>query len=448
MNKTQKISIAGIGFDLETEAYEKLRDYLDKLERAYAANPDREEIISDVEARIAELILSVQPAEQVVRLSLVAGITERLGEPEPDTENAEGAERVAPDTGPIQRRLYRNPEGAKLGGVCNGLGTFLGVDPVWIRLSVFTPLFLLIILPASGIHFLSGFLGSLFGTVTLMYIIMWIAVPVAKSPRQKLEMRGRDVTTRAIERHIAQEASAMPPETRKSASVMAQLFVVLGKIIVFVLKAVVILVAFAFALGALAVLVSLVALPFAPDMISAESLHLFEGVEGVTPPGYVMMVLGVVLIPMVVIAYQLCRLVFRFRNNTTLMWILCGGWLILFIGTGVVTARNSDRVKQNFEERYNNFGFLLDRANLDRVGTMVIYGDTVLREGEKPRMSELRKLYGKVDTASNFTLEFKRKSGRFDISITAPVDSAGRKTISVGAAFGNKDANDGDNKRK
>ena len=83
MNDIKRCSISGVGFILESDAYNRLNAYLQSLKSAYKNNPDSEEIISDIEARIAELILSAQNStENVVCLPLVENIIAQLGSPE------------------------------------------------------------------------------------------------------------------------------------------------------------------------------------------------------------------------------------------------------------------------------------------------------------------------------------------------------------------------------
>ena len=74
MNEIKKCSIAGVSFTLELDAYETLSQYLQSLRDTYHDDPDGEEIMADIEARIAELILSTQSAEGVVALPLIENI--------------------------------------------------------------------------------------------------------------------------------------------------------------------------------------------------------------------------------------------------------------------------------------------------------------------------------------------------------------------------------------
>ena len=71
MKEVKKCSISGIAFTLDIDAHTLLEEYLDSLKRAYADTPDGNEIVADIEARIAELILSRQENTQVVDAPLI-----------------------------------------------------------------------------------------------------------------------------------------------------------------------------------------------------------------------------------------------------------------------------------------------------------------------------------------------------------------------------------------
>ena len=79
MNEIKRCSLAGISFTLEPDAYDTLKEYIQSLHDAYRSNPDGEEIVADIEARIAEIILSTIPAEAVVTKPLVKNIIKQLG---------------------------------------------------------------------------------------------------------------------------------------------------------------------------------------------------------------------------------------------------------------------------------------------------------------------------------------------------------------------------------
>ena len=137
MNHTINVSIAGVAFVLDSEGYELLKDYLVRIEVAYKDDPDGAEILSDIEARVSELILNRQSSDMIVSPELIREIIGQLGWPDGVTAQGPAGGAEIPENGAdnaISRRLYRNPDGAKLGGVCNGLATYFRVDPTLVRL--------------------------------------------------------------------------------------------------------------------------------------------------------------------------------------------------------------------------------------------------------------------------------------------------------------------------
>lgn len=199
MNKTISINIAGFVFNIEEQAYDKLSKYLESIRRNFQNEEDCEDIMSDIESRIAELFHErISDSKEVILSSDVEEIILIMGKPEDyisdesqtnftqeDAEFVE-AEDVSSDetfqhTG--KRRLYRDEQNGSIAGVCTGLGWFFGLDPVLVRIAFI----LLVLLGGSGI---------------LLYIILWIVIPEAKTTAEILEMRGEPVTLDSIKDHV------------------------------------------------------------------------------------------------------------------------------------------------------------------------------------------------------------------------------------------------------
>lgn len=141
MKEVIKCSISGVAFTMDADAYQTLKEYLDTLKNNYEQTPDGAEIVADIEARIAELILSAQDNTRVVERPLVLNIIEQMGRAEDIAGDTVSETRAASEPR-IPRRLYRDTENAKLGGVCAGIGKYFDIDPVWVRLGLFVPLLL------------------------------------------------------------------------------------------------------------------------------------------------------------------------------------------------------------------------------------------------------------------------------------------------------------------
>ena len=239
MNEIKKCSIAGVSFTLERDAYETLSQYLQSLRDTYCDNPDGEEILADIEARIAELILSTQPLDAIIAKPLINNIIKQMGSAaEIDEEGTERHVETEDQYGNprIPRRLYRDLENGKLGGVCAGIASYFDIDPAWVRLAAFLPLLLTPII--GSMNFLNALLpltSNLFGFVVLGYLIMWFAIPAASSARQRLEMRGERITADSI------RANTSAPDQRER-TIIAKLVAAFGSFLLICVKIVTLLI--------------------------------------------------------------------------------------------------------------------------------------------------------------------------------------------------------------
>lgn len=216
---------------MEADAFQVLSRYLESLNDTYRNTDGGKEIVEDIEARIAELILSHQDNSKVVELSLVEEIIAQMGSAEAIREQ-EGREAPRGE-GRIPRRLYRDMDQARLGGVCSGVAKYFGTSPTWIRLLMFLPLILLLLLGwIPFFWWLVPLMSNLLGVFFICYLIMWFAVPAARTARQKLEQNGQRITVQSIE-----EASAANHDVDADAKpVVAKAVYALGQVVLIVLK--------------------------------------------------------------------------------------------------------------------------------------------------------------------------------------------------------------------
>lgn len=171
MKEVKKCSISGVAFTMDADAYEALETYLESLKTTYKDTADGAEIVADIEARIAELILSAQDSTRVVEKPLILNIIRQMGTAEDISEEEPGR---SPEEPRIPRRLYRDTENAKLGGVCAGIGRYFDIDPVWVRLGLFLPLLFSCFGWIPFLHWFSPMFGNLFGIFLICYFIMWV----------------------------------------------------------------------------------------------------------------------------------------------------------------------------------------------------------------------------------------------------------------------------------
>ncbi|MEO9482229.1 MAG: PspC domain-containing protein [Ekhidna sp.] len=279
MKKNISINIGGIIFHIEEDGYEKLKNYLDSVNKYFSSFEDSKEIIADIEGRIAEIFLSkLDEGKQIINPEDVNDLIATMGttkdfeasiEIEPAEEKPEEVnEKQETETpkGETQeeskssyekaKRLYRDSKRKVIGGVASGIANYFGIDPIWIRLIMLAFLFNILFWGLSGFIFLtyiilwiaipasdkldddkaikklfrsiddrvlggvSGGIASYFGTDPvvirvlfvlsiflggaglLVYLILWIITPEAKSITEKMQMQGEPVTISNIEENL------------------------------------------------------------------------------------------------------------------------------------------------------------------------------------------------------------------------------------------------------
>lgn len=340
MNEIKKCSISGIAFIFEKVAYNRLKEYIDSLKKAYAQSADCQEIIADIEARIAELILSAQSdPQQTICLPLIENIITQLGSAEDisDTEQKSDAEPQTKTR--IARRLYRDMSNAKLGGVCAGLGKYFDTDPVWIRLALFSPL---ILIPISNIsyrylHWLDDVGGNLFGILIVLYLIMWFVVPQAKSARQKLEMEGETVTAQTI---ASRQQQSTDEEQAKSA--VANVVSWLGRIAIVLIKLFVALMLFPLIIACMGLIFALFAgiTGIGASLIDVGNLGSLSQTISTFGAGLPLFTIAIALVPIGVILYLFITLLIGRRPK---WWVIICSliiWILLICGI-VVSAHDT-----------------------------------------------------------------------------------------------------------
>ena len=334
MNEIKRCSLSGVGFTFEADAYKRLSDYLDKLNAIYKDSADSAEILADIEARIAELILSAQSStESVVALPLVENIIAQLGSPE-DISGVESDVKVeAEDATRIPRRLYRDLENSKLGGVCAGLARYFGVEAVWIRLGMFAPLLLCFLAGVPYMWWSASLGGNLFGILMLTYLILWFAIPAAKSARQKLEMEGKHISAQ----NIAERQGATQEEKAKSS--VASFVTTLGRAAVIVLKIMLGLLLFPITAFILMMIIGLVAVFVGFSEFNFGNFgdlgNLPEVMAECGAPLVVFSIL-MVLVPAIYIGYLLVTLLVNRRPRLWVLLVSILLWLIMLVG--VITS--------------------------------------------------------------------------------------------------------------
>jgi phage shock protein PspC (stress-responsive transcriptional regulator) len=187
MNKTVNINLANTFFHIDEVAYGRLHRYLEAIKRSFSGTPGSDEIIADIESRIAELFRDRMENDlQVITQKEVDEVITIMGQPEDYLvdEDIFEDEPIPKQHKKKTKKLYRDIEHKYIGGVCAGLVHYLRIDALWIRI-----FFILLAIGGSG-----------FGVIA--YIILWILVPEATTTAEKLHMTGEAVNISSIERKV------------------------------------------------------------------------------------------------------------------------------------------------------------------------------------------------------------------------------------------------------
>lgn len=424
MKKVININFQGVVVPIEETAYDILQDYTNSLKNYFAEEEGKDEIINDIESRISELFQQrLKNGATCITDDDVNAIINNMGRPA-DFDQAEGEPKDSKEstsTSPQQqsqwnsggKRLYRDETNKILGGVCSGIGVYLGVDAWLVRLlfiisgiGFIAYLVLWIFLPVNSnltmgtphkrlyrnpddkmiggvcggigsyfdinpwiprIIFLLPFITFIFrwhnfagltfpnfvsftfspGTF-LLYIILWLVIPEAKTTSEKLEMKGEKVDLNSIKESVVKEMKGVSdrmnklgkeagefmkdrgPELRKDfghavnrgGAAIGNIITLLIKIVLYIILACV----------AFAVIVAVFSVAFvAIGIFPLKSYVITDGWQNVMAWGTLIFFIGV---PVVGIITYIIRKIARMKSNNAIrysfigLWIL--GWICLF----------------------------------------------------------------------------------------------------------------------
>jgi phage shock protein PspC (stress-responsive transcriptional regulator) len=185
MKITVSINLGGYSFNIDEDAYAELKRYLKNLEFHFAGDESASEILSDIEARMAELFRTkLTSYKQVINIQDVQQVVAVLGTPE-DISDTEGRTTREKFSSPGYHRMYRDPDHRVIGGVCSGVAAYWKLELWLVRL-----IFLILAFMGVGI---------------LIYLILYIVLPEAKTTTEKIEMQGNQVNIHNITESVKKE---------------------------------------------------------------------------------------------------------------------------------------------------------------------------------------------------------------------------------------------------
>jgi phage shock protein PspC (stress-responsive transcriptional regulator) len=192
MKKTLTINLGGIVFHIDEDAYTSLNLYLENLKKYFSREEGSQDIMNDIESRIAEILHDkLSETKQVISIEEVNAVIAIMGQPvEIDQDENPKTLHGATSGEKGDKRFFRNPDEKVIAGVCSGIAAYFHLDPVWVRL-----IFLIFI--AAG------------GSGILLYMVLWFVIPEAQSTTDRLEMRGKKINISNIEKSMRDEVSAL-----------------------------------------------------------------------------------------------------------------------------------------------------------------------------------------------------------------------------------------------
>ena len=186
MQKTINVAIGGCSFTIDEDAYKALDEYLERFKGALDSNSSNKDVMDELEVRIADLLKEKLGGREVVDFRMAQEVIGQLGYPHgyrpgEQTNGQNEYHYSGTDGEKPARKLFRDPDGKKIAGVCSGLALFLGIDVTLIRV-----IFL--------VAFICGSAGL------WIYLVIWVAAPEARTAAEKCELRGIPANAENIRR--------------------------------------------------------------------------------------------------------------------------------------------------------------------------------------------------------------------------------------------------------
>jgi phage shock protein PspC (stress-responsive transcriptional regulator) len=193
MKKTININLGGLVFKIDDDAYDRLNLYIETLKNKFHNIEERNEIIQDIEYRFAELFSEdLNKTQEVVTIKMVSNAVSTMGAPEEIEEDEDlnisenHFQETNSNNSKVAKKLFRDPDNRVFAGVISGVSKYLGLsDPVWLRIAM-------VLLFISVVGF----------PIILIYALMWIVTPYAKTASEKLQMSGDSINLENIENQV------------------------------------------------------------------------------------------------------------------------------------------------------------------------------------------------------------------------------------------------------
>ena len=391
MKKNITINLCGRLFQIDEDAYELLQQYIESLRQSFGHEEGGDEIVNDIEARIAELFSELnQQGIEAITIEHVKDIITRIGKPEELTGDEEKQENSGHKYDSFRsaaqgfrdnvrartagKRLYRNPNDKMVAGVLSGIAAYTGSDVTWWRIG-YAMLILAsnFLFPLFGIWFTYGFFLHVNLAFIIFYFVLAIAIPVADTPKQVLQMEGKEVTPQNLADVVVEDKQ--PAQHRRGC--LGSFFSVIISIFMGIFVGLAAIVGLVLLVCLLLIIVSLVVVFTVPSVRTSlpfdfEDLHLAE-LMSVHPWIVIVFIVGLLLalcIPLYAIAHMLFSRAGKVQPMGIGQRIL---WIVLWVASlcclfpALIWIQEQEKEEYNewIREKYSYQGVMMNQQDKD-----------------------------------------------------------------------------------
>lgn len=340
MKKTLTVNLGGTVFHIDEDAYQLLDKYLSNLRIHFQKEEGSEEIMSDFEMRISELLNErVRLGYEVITIGQVEQVIKRMGKPEEIFEEeekqtvggeTEGKTILEIKEQPVKKRLMRDPDNRILGGVAGGFAAYMDWDPTAVRIALFV-------------------LAFFYGVTIPIYLLLWLIIPMAKTATEKLQMRGESITLESIGKtvtdgfekvstHVNDYISQGKPRTtfQKFADAFVEILGIILKVFLVILG-IIVIPPLLLALFVMFIVVIAVIFGGGLGILHHFMPYTLEGPMWVQWPDTALVFTAlsailIIVIPLILIIFALGSSIFKFRPLTSsTKWVLGAIFLVALI---------------------------------------------------------------------------------------------------------------------
>ncbi len=360
MKRTNRINISGLVFNIDEDAYEALDLYLNQIKSRFANMDEANEIVGDIEQRISELFHErLNDSKEIINIDDVQSVIDIMGKP-----SDYGDEPEYESEPKVKRRMYRDIDNALISGVGSGLAAYFNADVSVTRL-------IIVIISLISL-----------GTGLLIYGLLWVIIPAAETPAQKLEMKGRAVNIGNIQKNISERVNKIDNSgvVNKIGYALGQIVHAIGKIIYILLRIVLVCIGIAFVLAGISILFALFAGLFVQSSGFFGDVFIWDEISRrlilhIAPVSTIlsMCIAGfvVALIPSVFLIYAGVKIIFKLKSKDK-AFVLSGiaVWfvavLVLGITIGIVALKftHNDRSIERHKLSADSEGIYIKTGNI------------------------------------------------------------------------------------